>query len=73
VTAPTLASPTALTDRQARILQQVADGDTYAEIADAEFMTATAVASTIWYVRKKLRATSTPNAVAIAYRKRIIT
>ena len=73
MTAPVLESPTQLTERQAHILQLVADGDTHDEIADALFMTPTAVGSTLWYVRKKLRATSTPNAVAIAYRKRIIT
>ena len=71
--APNLASPTTLTPRQTHILQLVAEGDTYAEIADAEFMTITAVRSTLWYVRKKLRATNTPHAIALAYRKRIIT
>lgn len=61
-----------LTPWQQEILQAVAEGDTYAEIADAEFMTITAVRSTLWYVRKKLRATNTPHAIALAYRKRII-
>lgn len=73
MTAPTLATPTTLTPRQRDILQAVADGDTHAEIADALFITETAVGSTLTYIRTKLRATNTPNAVATALRKRIIT
>jgi DNA-binding CsgD family transcriptional regulator len=73
VTAPALTSRTTLTARQTEILQAVADGDTPQEIADALFITPTAVATTIYYTRIKLRATSTPNAVATALRKRIIT
>lgn len=73
MTVPTLTSPTTLTPRQKHILQAVADGDTHAEIADALFITETAVGSTLTYIRTKLRATSTPNAVATALRKRIIT
>lgn len=73
MTAPDLTSPTELTARQIEILQAVADGDTHSEIADALFITPTAVASTLTYIRIKLRATNTPNAVATALRKRIIT
>lgn len=73
MTAPTLATRTVLTSRQLEILQAVADGDTHAEIADALFITETAVGSTLTYIRTKLRATNTPNAVATALRKRIIT
>jgi DNA-binding NarL/FixJ family response regulator len=61
-----------LTERQVEILQAVADGDTHAEIADALFMTPTAVGSTFVYIRAKLLATNTPNTIAIALRRKLI-
>jgi DNA-binding NarL/FixJ family response regulator len=62
-----------LTPWQQEILQAVADGDTYAEIADAHFMTKTGISSVVYRISRKLGATNTPNAIALAYRKRIIT
>jgi len=72
VTAPSLTTTQALTARQTAILQATADGDSPDEIADALFMTRTAVSSTLYYVRIKLRATTTPNAVAEGFRRKII-
>lgn len=72
MTAPTITSPVALTARQNEILQAIADGDTHDEIAAELFMTATAVGSTVYYIRKKLRATNTPQAVAEGFRRKLI-
>lgn len=72
MTAPSLATPRSLTPRQTAILQATADGDSPDEIADALFMTRTAVSSTLYYVRIKLRATTTPNAVAEGFRRKLI-
>lgn len=73
MTATTLASPRTLTARQVEVLQAVADGDTYDEIATALWITRTSVSTTVGHIRVKLRTTSTASAVAIALRKGLIT
>jgi DNA-binding CsgD family transcriptional regulator len=61
-----------LTSRQLQILQCVADGDTYEEIASSLFITVDGTRSTMVYVREKLRSINNAQAVAEGFRHNLL-
>lgn len=61
-----------LTDYQTAVLQAVADGDTGQEIAGYQYTSRQAVYSCLEHIRRKLRATNTPQAVAEGFRRKLI-
>lgn len=62
-----------LTPHQLELLQAIADGDSYEEIASEHWIGKNTISTAMQSVRIKLRASNTPNAIAIALRKGLIT